>query len=336
MSDESVDEEPPVAADTLADEGPRSFDRLAEEFVERCRAGESPSLSDYEARYPEHADRIRKLLPTVAMMEQLKRAPQRARAGQPAPSAPQWLGEFRVLRELGRGGMGVVYEAVQESLGRHVAVKVIHHVQLDAKRLQRFRREAQVIGQLHHTNIVPIFGVGEHEGVPYYVMQYIAGSGLDVLLGSWRKDETLRGGDRWRFIAGLGVQAASALQHAHDQGVLHRDIKPANLIIDEHRSVWITDFGLAKLVGHDDLTATGDIIGTLRYLAPETLHGQTDPRSDVYSLGLTIYELLTLNPPFGEVSPSELLRQVSQEQPIAPRRLDPAIPRDLETIVLKA
>src|SRR5262245_26383678 len=123
MSDESVDEEPPVAADTLADEGPRSFDRLAEEFVERCRAGESPS--DYEARYPEHADRIRKLLPTVAMMEQLKRAPQRARAGQPAPSAPQWLGEFRVLRELGRGGMGVVYEAVQESLGRHVAVKVI-------------------------------------------------------------------------------------------------------------------------------------------------------------------------------------------------------------------
>jgi tetratricopeptide (TPR) repeat protein len=138
------------------------------------------------------------------------------------------------------------------------------------------------------------------------------------------------------LAAQVGVQAAEALQYAHEQGVLHRDIKPANLLIDEQRTVWITDFGLAKLTGHDDLTASGDVIGTLRYLAPEALRGETDARSDVYSLGLVLYELLTLNPPFGELTPSELLRRVGEGQPERPRRLDPAIPRDLETIVLKA
>src|SRR5262249_1712199 len=132
--------------------------------------------------------------------------------------------------------------------------------------------------------------------------------------------------DRWRFVARVGVQAAEALQYAHDQGVLHRDVKPANLLLDEHQTVWVTDFGLAKLTGQDDLTASGDVIGTLRYLAPEALRGATDNRSDVYSLGLTLYELLTLNPPFGELSPSELLRHVSEGQPTRPRRLDPAIP----------
>jgi serine/threonine protein kinase len=312
------------------------FDQVAEEFAERCRKGESPSISEYEVRYPEFAPRIRKLLPTVAMMEQLKRAAHSSQGAEPARSVPERLGEFRVLRELGRGGMGIVYEAVQESLGRNVALKVIHHVHLDAKRLQRFRREAQAVAQLHHTNIVPIFGFGEHEGLPYYAMQYIRGQGLDVLLGTWRREGSLQGEDRWRYVARVGVQAAEALQYAHEQSILHRDIKPANLLIDEHQAVWITDFGLAKLTGQDDLTASGDVIGTLRYLAPEALRGLTDTRSDVYSLGLTLYELLTLSPPFGELTPSELLRHVSEGQPTRPRRLDPAIPRDLETIVLKA
>jgi tetratricopeptide (TPR) repeat protein len=277
---------------TDSDGGCDAFDRLAEEFAERCRRGESPSIGEYEARHPEAAEAIRTLLPTVALMERLKRWSPPARGGEPARPVPERLGEFRVLRELGRGGMGVVYEAVQESLGRHVALKVIPHVHLDARRLRRFQREAQAVAQLHHTNIVPIFGVGEHEGLPYYVMQYIRGSGLDLLLGTWRRDGSPRGEGRWRFAARLGVQA--------------------------------------------DLTASGDIIGTLRYLAPEALRGETGPRGDVYSLGLTLYELLTLNPPFGELSPSELLRRVSEEQPTRPRKLDPTIPRDLETIVLKA
>src|SRR3954470_6386763 len=179
--DETIDDRGEVDGDSSD-----AFDRLAEQFAEACRRGEAPSIAGYEARHPEHAEKIRRLLPTVAMMEQLKPGTQAkgdVEAGRPLPER---LGEYRVVRELGRGGMGVVYEAVQESLGRHVALKVVHHVHLDARRLQRFRREAQAVAQLHHTNIVPIFGVGEHEGLPYYAMQYIRGSGLDALLGSWR------------------------------------------------------------------------------------------------------------------------------------------------------
>ncbi len=334
MNDSTSRDNTPPLTETLAGEGLGAFDEVAEEFAERCRRGESPSITEFEMRFPEHAEKIKRLLPTVAMMEQLKR---NARSEKPSePSTPERLGEFRVIRELGRGGMGIVYEAVQESLDRHVALKVIHHVHLDVKRLQRFQRESRAIAQLHHTHIVPIFGVGEHEGLPYYVMQYIEGNGLDALLDGWRREGSPRKAHHWQFVARVGEQAAEALQYAHEQGVLHRDIKPANLLIDKNDGVWITDFGLAKLAGQDDLTASGDVVGTLRYLAPESLHGECDARSDVYSLGLTLYELLTLSPPFGEVSRSALLRQVSEGQPKQPRKLDASIPRDLETIVLKA
>jgi tetratricopeptide (TPR) repeat protein len=323
--------------ETVADRGRDSFERVAEEFAEQCRKGESHSISEYEERFPEHAEKIRKLLPTVALLEQLRRTAQREGTGEAQfDSTPERLGEFRVIKELGRGGMGVVYEAVQESLGRRVALKVVYHVHLNAKRLQRFQREAQAVARLHHTNIVPIFGVGDHDGLPYYVMQHISGKGLDQLVASWREEASHQDEGRWRRVALLGVQAAQALDYAHGQGVLHRDIKPSNFLIDEQETLWITDFGLAKLTGQDDLTASGDIVGTLRYLAPEALRGETDHRSDVYSLGLTLYEMLTLSIPFGELSPSELLRHVNEERPIRPRKLAPAIPRDLETIVLKA
>jgi serine/threonine protein kinase len=333
--DVDVDLTPFQPADTVAD----PFDRVAEEFVERCRRGESPSVGEYEARFPEHAQRIRELLPSVAMMEQLKRRLRSSRDSdsQAPASVPERLGDYRLIRELGRGGMGIVYEAVQESLGRHVALKLIpRHGVLDARRRQRFEREAQAVARLHHTNIVPIFAVGEHDGLPFYAMQYIRGSGLDRLVETWR--EKGRQGDEghWRFVARVGVQAAEGLQYAHDQGILHRDIKPANLLIDENQVAWITDFGLAKLIGRDDLTHSGDVIGTLRYLAPEALRGQTDHRSDIYSLGLSLYEVLTLHSPFGDLSPSELLRCVTEEQPARPRTLDRNIPLDLETIILKA
>ncbi|HEY7426639.1 MAG TPA: protein kinase [Gemmataceae bacterium] len=356
------------------------LDVVAEEFAERCRRGEQPSLSEYLARYPQWADELRDLLPAAAMMEELRRHKQSVRAV--AGSEPiERLGDYRIVRELGRGGMGIVYEAIQESLGRHVALKVLpRHSLLDPKKLARFQREAQAAAGLHHSNIVPVFGVGEYDGLHYYVMQLIAGQGLHEVLGrlrqgaSWPEilsrseppttaDMTIpletaspplpvpvpgkqtgtgigNGNEgesaHWREVARLGVQASDALDYAHKHGTLHRDIKPANILLDAQGTVWLTDFGLAKLSEQHNLTSTGDLVGTLQYLAPESLHGQTDARSDVYSLGLTVYELLTLAPPFPESNPAKLLQQVSTHEPVRPRKLNPAIPRDLETIVLKA
>ena len=349
-------------------------DVLAEEFAERLRRDERPSVSAYATAHPEHAEQIRQVFPAVAQMEQLKQF----RKALPAVNAdclPDRLGDFRIVRELGRGGMGVVFEAVQESLGRRVALKVLaSHAQLDPDRRERFVREAKVAARLHHTNIVPVFGVGEQDGLPYYVMQLIPGSGLNAIVSRW-KDLTLREtkqvgavaettvvvkgmarpqpipqkssspslpvadgpvlGD-WAFIADLGVQSAQALHYAHQQGVLHRDVKPANLLLDDRGQVWVVDFGLAKLANHRGLTTTGHIIGTLQYMAPECLHGTADVRSDVYGLGATLYELLTLAAPFDGESPAQIMKQIADSEPIAPRRINPNIPRDLETIVLKA
>ena len=170
------------------------------------------------------------------------------------------------------------------------------------RRLERFHREAQAIARLHHTNIVPIFAVGESDGLPYYAMQYIRGRGLDAMLEDWRRDRAVMDGHTAGSWRGLESRRRRRFQYAHEQGILHRDVKPGNLLVDEQQSVWITDFGLAKLAGQDDLTRTGDVIGTLRYLAPEALRGQTGPENDIYSLGLTLYELITLNAPFGDVS----------------------------------
>ena len=308
-----------------------AFDRLAQEFAERCRRGESPSIDRIAERNPDHAESVRKLFPTIAAMEQLNRDLKRPGAG---PS--DRIGEYRVLRELGRGGMGVVFEAAQEALGRRVAVKVLHQSHPNQRHLLRFRREAEAVARLHHTNIIPIFGVGDHEGRPFYAMQLIEGPGLDVVLSNWRGGASPAPEQRWRFVARVGVQAAVALHYAHEQGVLHRDIKPANILIDADETAWIADFGLAKFVGSEVLTESGDIVGTLRYIAPEGLRGVADARSDVYSLGLTLYELLVMEPPFGDHGPSELLRLINQGPLSTPRGFDAAIPRDLETIIMKA
>jgi serine/threonine protein kinase len=377
------------------------LDLLAEEFAERFRRGETPAVSEYVERYPQWADQLRELLPPVAHLEKLKRLKQAARADGPAcphagvPNGPQLkqLGDYRILREVGRGGMGVVYEAVQQSLGRHVALKVLPaHSLLDPKKLERFRREAQAAAALHHTNIVPVFGVGEQDGLHYYVMQFIEGLGLDRVLVEWkqgtsagRRPRTAAGRNRstdswhgpaphpeqtalriedrgsriekdseiphhlrssildprssnghWRRVARIGAEAADALHYAHQQGVLHRDIKPANLLLDTHGAVWITDFGLAKVTDEQGLTSTGDILGTLQYMAPESFERRGDARSDVYSLGVTLYELLTLEPAFRGGDRAQVLGAIYGRELVPPRKVNPAVPRDLETIVLKA
>jgi len=379
-----ADVDPDLKLDADADPGPEPerdrIDLLAEEFAACCRRGEQPSVSDFAARHPEYAQQIRATLPAVALMEQLKRHRRGPGVGDPdfevtaedRTGAPlKRLGDLRIVREIGRGGMGIVYEAVQETLDRRVALKLLpRHSFLDPRTVQRFHREAQAVAQLHHPHIVPVFGVGEQEGLHYYVMQLIAGRGLHEVVRALRRGEPLakvleppgsspaaepesesksllaagdsaQGGRRlddryWRFVARAALDVAEALEYAHGEGVLHRDIKPANLLLDERGKVWVTDFGLAKLAQQGDLTATGDIIGTLKYMAPEGLQGESDARSDVYGLGMTMYELLTLEPPFDDSNPSRLIRRVGEDQPIRPRKRNPAIPRDLETIVLKA
>ena len=283
--------------------------------------------------------------------------------GSPADGVRR-LGEYVLVKELGRGGMGIVYEARDELLNRTVALKVLpYHSLLSPTALERFQREAQSAARLHHPHIVPVHHVGESEGVHYYAMQLIEGVALDRVLedvshareagesgflnvatsgsdaggvGSSTNIASTGSSDYFRRVARLGAQVAGALSYAHAKGLIHRDIKPANLILDTHGTVWVTDFGLAR--GDDDgsLTQTGDVVGTLAYMPPERLDGWWDARSDVYALGLVLYELMTHRRAFAASERSQLLRKVSEEEPTPPRKVDSRIPRDLETIVLKA
>jgi len=342
---------------------------LATEFVERLRRGEQPSISEYVAKYPDLAEDISALFPTIIATERLKVSRERSSDGSVSLGAAslQRLGDLRIIREIGRGGMGVVFEAEQESLGRRVAVKVLpRQALLDPKHLRRFHREARIAANLHHTNIVEVFGVGEQDGFHYYVMQYIHGVGLDAVISCLAKAAPSRpatsiqtelteaaigqllghkhandpqqriGPQYWRSVARIGLQAAEALHYAHVQGTLHRDIKPANLLLDTSSVVWLTDFGLARTIRPDDVSMAGDVVGTLRYMAPERFSGQVDRRSDIYSLGLTLYELLVLEPAYSDTDRTHLIQRITHEPLPRLRQSNPLIPRDLETIILKA
>ena len=420
------------------------LNQLADEFAARYRHGERPSLQEYCDRHPELAADIRAYFPALAELEQVKNYSLEVPippAGGPLPALER-LGDFRIIREIGRGGMGVVYEAEQISLGRHVALKVMpRQLFADPQTKWRFQREAKTAAKLHHSNIVPVFGVGEHDGLPYYVMQFIPGLGLDEVLKELQRlqpggaaghdtsghaggelrtsrkdvsaaavasslltghfaptateeddaavtpinstvtyapgtspappgaeatgspDHTPAGGRMsdifslssssvllsgmggpssrkqqtyWQSVAHIGVQVADALEYAHRQGIRHRDIKPSNLLLDTNGTVWVTDFGMAKVDDQQNLTQTGDILGTPRYMPPEAFEGKTDARGDVYSLGLTLYELLAFRPAFDAKDRHRLIIQVTTAEPTRLDRLNRHVPRDLVTIVHKA
>jgi serine/threonine protein kinase/WD40 repeat protein len=401
---------------------------VIESFLARRRRGERPSVEEYAARHPDLAGRIRELLPDLAAIERVGDAPEGGDELPPpvaparAAELPERLGDYRIFRRVGQGGMGVVYEARRELLQSRVALKVMHlRFRGDDAYLRRFRTEARAAAGLHHTNIVQVFDFGEHDGVCYYAMQYIAGVSLNAVLrdvrrlrgaedagptgpaveSGYRPTEAVDGplsgisrgllsgrfatapaGDAspkptttvaptveqvgaaelerpadaaafgeadpgsssiteqpgspyFREIARLGAQIADALDYAHRQGVVHRDIKPANLLLDAPGNAWVTDFGLAKLVEGEDLSESHDLVGTLRFMAPERLRGVSDLRGDIYALGATLYEMLALRPAFAERDQVRLMDQISHLAPTPLRQHDRRIPRDLETIVLR-
>jgi WD40 repeat protein/serine/threonine protein kinase len=392
------------------------LEQVIDSFLTRMRAGESPSTEEYILRYPALADQLRELLPALALVERDVSLGNRLAscAGQgfdsiAADVPPRRLGDYLVVREIGRGGMGIVYEAVQQSLGRQVALKVLHSSSRNVANIERFRLEARAAARLHHTNIVPVFDVGEQGRTPYFAMQFIRGEGLDGVINTLRmtrldsgfesdtapndlartllngvlsgrsapwipaatpsdqsnrttppddcsgkmaRAETDESTDTvppardgtyfpqadaryFQGVARIVLQIADALSHAHQQGIIHRDIKPSNLILDCQGTAWITDFGLARAEGSDGPTKTGDILGTLRYMAPEQIKGQSSVSTDLYALGATLYELLTLRPPFDGETREALIDRVLHQNPTPPRHINARIPRDLEVICQK-
>lgn len=281
------------------------------------------------------------------------------------------LGDYRILRELGRGGMGIVYEAEQISLGRRVALKILPFAPLmDPRQLQRFQNEARAVATLEHPNIVTVYGVGTERGVHYYAMRYIDGHNLAQIIDRLRQHERtpVSGSSTSKIhsdatpnaqsaladllnthapadpaylaaVVRIGIETAEALDYAHERGIVHRDVKPSNLMLDQTGRLWVTDFGLARIEADPTLSMSGGVLGTLRYMSPEQALGKrglVDHRSDIYSLGTTLYELLTLTPIFPEATRETLPSRIATDEPRPPRHLNPQIPSDLETILLKA
>lgn len=360
--------------ESLAEDDPRVLE-ASREYLAELEAGRRPDRQAILARHPDLREILSECFDGIDLAQSL------SPPATPVPTdhAATPLGDFQIIREVGRGGMGTVYEAVQLSLGRRVALKVLPFAAaLDSKHLQRFKTEAYAAAQLHHTNIVPVYAVGCERGMHFYAMQLIDGRSLADFIAEMREanpqpnqpvsiwhidsssvasntvnqyggstvqegarsgSRAVRSRDSFRTMARIAAEVADALEYAHDAGVVHRDIKPANLLLDSKGQVWVTDFGLAQVATDGGLTQTGDLLGTLRYMSPEQAAGRRQPvdhRTDVYSLGATLYEMLTLQPLFPGQDRAALLHQILNEDPRPLRQLDRAIPVELETIVLKA
>lgn len=328
---------------------------LLTEFGDRLRQGLNPSIDDYAARYPEVAEQIRELFPLIRSLESWTsdREIQCLKRNIPATFSLKKLGDYDLVRELGRGGMGVVFEAVHVTSQRPVAIKLLpwrYAADMPTWK-ERIQREAATIAALQHPNIVPIYSFSEDQGYPYYVMQLIEGLSLDQLIPQLRQQrqratrkqrraarplDVPLAFDSWRAFAGLAEQIALALAYAHEHGVCHNDIKPSNLFVRSNRQVIITDFGIGRMQP-DQFAETDDLsIGTPMYMAPERLSGIESPRSDIYSLGATLYELTTQTPAFDCARRTQLVATIREGNPPRPQHWAPEMPRPLEAIILKA
>ena len=343
--------------------------QLMDEYLVSLEQGSPIDLQQLIAEHEDLADEIRSMAASLDLLHQTTaqmRPSTNQQADKPTDTVAKRLGDFEIGREIGRGGMGVVYAAKQISLQRQVALKVLPFAAMwDQKQIARFRNEALAAAQLHHPHIVPVFAVGEERGVHFYAMQLIEGQSLDKMVKELRETKpqamastarlrttelnapasdlstqhSQNRSEYCRAIARLGKQAALALHHAHEYGVVHRDVKPSNLMVDGQSKLWITDFGLARVQNSPGVTITGDVVGTLRYMSPEQAAGQpalVDSRTDIYGLGATLYELLTLQAAFPGEDRHAVLSDIATKEPTPPRAINPAIPVDLETIVLQA
>jgi len=323
-------------------------DAIIADYLRAVDAGQAPDRGELLARHPNLADELRSFFAGHDQAQRLATPPAPADAptlapGE-APSSPpllgtvRYFGDYELLEEIARGGMGVVYRARQVSLNRIVALKMILSGQLAGEDdVKRFRLEAQTAAALQHPNIVAIHEVGAHDGQHYFSMDFVEGRSLADLV----RDNPLPPEQAARWVRTV----AEAIQYAHQRGVLHRDLKPSNVLIDSFGQPRVTDFGLAKRMaspgcqpGENALTATGAVVGTPSYMPPEQAsadRGAMGPASDVYSLGAVLYELVTGRPPFRAATPLDTLLQVLEAEPAPPRLLNPAVGRDLETIILK-
>ncbi len=293
---------------------------ILDQYLAELQAGTRPDRERLLAQHPDLAEQLEECLSGIDFLN-----------GQGRDDAPEVLGDFRILREVGRGGMGVVYEAEQVSLKRRVALKVLSYGGTGSEATQRFRREAETVAELHHTNIVPIFAIGCEGHRHYYAMQFIEGRSLAEFAATGELCAT-------HELAVWALQAADALTHAHRRGVVHRDVKPSNLILDPQGRIWLTDFGLAKRADDVTLSVAGALLGTPRYMSPEQAAAMSRPvdhRTDIYSLGATLYELATGRPIFQANSAHAVISQIINTEPKAIRAVVPSFPRDLETMILK-
>jgi hypothetical protein len=335
---------------------PEQEERLAalvEELSETRGATAGARLETLVAAHPDLAGHLRELFAAMMVTEAVAERSTIILGGSATPAAareafaargdgggfiagvtplPARFGDYTLLEEIGRGGMGVVYRAMQESLGRTVAVKMLLRRDLASQAdLARFRSEAEAAARLDHRGIVPIFEVGEHDGHPFYSMRFIEGTTLAKRL--------VQGDISAREGARLLAKVADAIQAAHARGVLHRDLKPSNILIDAAGEPHVSDFGLAKRLEADEsVTHTGAILGTPCYMSPEQAagsRGEVGPASDVWSLGAILYQMLTGRPPFQASSPMDTLLAVLENDPPVPRSIDPQVDRDLEMIALK-